>query len=173
MADTTTNYDLPFQLIGDAPDGPDLGQGLAEAVDAELTLLNAKPIITGAACSAPLDLTTAEADVAGATVTVATTKPNARYVAHGSFYMSAATGGSAVASGKLMVDGVAQAAKANFTGPNTLDRASVAQTWRGTLAAAGNHTLKLRGVASAVGAGNGAFRINTGDTTITVEVFES
>lgn len=36
MADTTTRYGFPFQEAGDPPDGADLGQDLAEAVDTAL-----------------------------------------------------------------------------------------------------------------------------------------
>lgn len=32
----TSNYSLPYQGLGDAPDGPDLGEDLAVAVDTEL-----------------------------------------------------------------------------------------------------------------------------------------
>jgi hypothetical protein len=36
MPGSTSNYGFPFQTTGDAPNGPTLGQDLAEAVDAEL-----------------------------------------------------------------------------------------------------------------------------------------
>ncbi len=36
MAGTTNNFDLPYQEIDDAPNGPTLGQDLAEAVDTAL-----------------------------------------------------------------------------------------------------------------------------------------
>lgn len=169
MADVTTNYSLPYQELGDSPDGADLGQGLAEAVDAQLTLVNAKPILTGAACSTNVALTTTEVDITGATITFSTTKTNARYLVMASFYMAATAGNVNVATGKLNVDGVNQAAQANFTGTTTLDRANVAQSWRGTLAAAGSHTFKLRGVMSA---GTGV-TVNATHTAFTVMVFES
>lgn len=41
MADTTPTYGLPFQELGDAPDGPTLGEDLALAVEAELARIDA------------------------------------------------------------------------------------------------------------------------------------
>lgn len=68
MADVTTRYSLPYQEATDAPDGPDLGQDLAEATDAALGTLED-------AHDARLD--TAEADID--TIELATTsKPIGR-----------------------------------------------------------------------------------------------
>lgn len=125
------------------------------------------PAVFASACSASVALTTTEADITGATVTFSTTKANAKYLVIGSFYMSAVVGSANVAAGKLNVDGANQAAFANFTGISTNERANVAQSWSGTLAAAGSHTLKLRGVLSA---GTGT-TVNSTHTTITVYVF--
>lgn len=169
MADTTPTYGLPFLELGDPPDLAAGTEDLATAVEAQLVLLNAKPIMTGGVCTTQVDLTTTEVDITGATVTFSTTKTNARYLVNASFYMSAVTGGTAVATGKLNVDGSNQTANANFTGSTTLDRANVGQSWTGTLASAGSHTFKLRGVLSA---GTG-IRVNTGGTAFTVVVFES
>lgn len=125
------------------------------------------PDVFAAACSGSVALTTTEADITGATVTFSTVKANAKYMVIASFYMSAVVGNSAVASGKLNVDGANQSGSANFTGVSTNERASVAQSWSGTLASPGSHTLKLRGVLSA---GTGV-TVNSTHTTITVFVF--
>lgn len=177
MADTTPTYGFPFLELGDPPDLAAGTEDLATAVeakfvsvDAKIALLNAKPIMVSAACTTDVNLTTTEVDVTGASVTFSTTKTNARYLVTASFYVSAVTGGTAVATGKLNVDGANQSANANFTGTDTLARANVSQSWVGTLAAIGSHTLKLRAVASA---GTGSFRVNTGGTAFTVVVFES
>lgn len=123
-----------------------------------------------AVASGNSDLTTTEGDVLGASITVTTTKANATYVASASFYFSMLAASAGIASGKLSVDNAVQPAFANYTGDNaTPDRANIAQHWSGTLAAAGNHILKLRGVGSAAVA---AQRINGTHTTITVQVFE-
>jgi hypothetical protein len=123
-----------------------------------------------AACTALVSLTTTEVDITGATVTFTTTKPNARYMCTGSFYYGAGGASLGVAQGKLNVDGTNQAAFANFTGTNTTqDRTNSSQTWSGTLASAGSHTLKLRGVHSLA---SSAISVNPVSTTITVLVFE-
>jgi hypothetical protein len=41
MPGTTATYGLPYQELTDAPDGPALGQNLAEAVEAELERIDA------------------------------------------------------------------------------------------------------------------------------------
>lgn len=41
MADTTPVYGLPYQELGDAPDGPSLGEDLAGAVETELVRIDA------------------------------------------------------------------------------------------------------------------------------------
>lgn len=41
MADTTPVYGLPYQELGDAPDGPALGEDLAVAVETELVRIDA------------------------------------------------------------------------------------------------------------------------------------
>lgn len=121
-----------------------------------------------AACTANVGLTTTEVDITGATVTFTTTKANATYLVTGSFYFAAASGAVTIASGKLNVDGTNRTAFAQFTGTSaTTDRVSASQTWTGTLASAGSHTLKLRGVAGASGV-----TVNDTHTTITVMVFE-
>lgn len=125
---------------------------------------NLTAAMTGAAVTVPA----VEADVAGAAVTFNTTRANARYVVTASFYFGATTGGGGVAAGKLNVDGANQAAFANFTGATNLDRANVAQSWTGTLAAVGSHTLKLRHVMT----GAGVFGLNPTHTTLTVQIFE-
>ena len=133
------------------------------------------PAAFAAACNSQMDLANnVEVDVAGATITVVTTKVNAQFLCIGSFYVSMLAASAGIAIGKLHVDGVVQAGFANFTGlSSTPERGNVAQSWIGTLASAGSHTLKLR----AVGPGQTgtpltpAHRINTVSTTITVLVF--
>ena len=133
------------------------------------------PAAFAAACTANTDVANGtEVDVAGATITVVTTKVNAQFFCIGSFYFSMLAASSGIALGKLNVDGVNQAGFANFTGLNTVpDRVNSTQAWSGVLATAGSHTLKLR----AVGPGTTgtpatpAHRVNPVSTTITVFVF--
>jgi hypothetical protein len=44
----TSNYSLPYQGLGDAPDGPDLGENLAVAVDTELLRIDAAALLLAA-----------------------------------------------------------------------------------------------------------------------------
>jgi hypothetical protein len=172
MANTTANYALPYLELADPPNLATGTQNLATAVDTQLTRIDAKPMILSAAATATQDLTTTEVDITGATLTFTTLKANARFMCTGSFYFaSIGVANSGVASGKLFVDNVVQAGFANFTGDSaTPDRMNLSQTWIGTLAAAGSHTLKLRAVGSAAVA---AQRTNATSTTLTVMVFEA
>lgn len=122
-----------------------------------------------AACSSDVNLTSTEVDITGATLTFNTVRPNAQYMCIGSFYFAAVAASTAVGSGKLSVDGVVQPAFANFSGATVQDRTNSEQTWIGTLAAVGSHTLKLRGV---TGAAASTHRVSATATTITVMVFE-
>jgi hypothetical protein len=171
-------YGIPYQTLADAPDGPNLGEDLALEVenelirvDAELVRQAAMPQIFQVVASGNTDLTTAEVDIAGATKTLTTVKPNARYVAIGSFYFSMIAANNGVALGKLMVDGVLVASPLlNFTGLfSTPSREQLSQTWTGVLTAAGSHTLKLRAQGTAAVA---AHRVNSASTTLTIMVFE-
>lgn len=146
------------------------GSITAAAMSLGTTPVSALTQCLSAACTANLALQTVEADITGATVTFTTARANARYLVMGSFYFSSTAANNNVASGKLSVDGAVQTAFANFTGLNTTpDRMNAAQSWAGTLAAAGSHTLKLRGVHAAA---NNVVTVNSGSTTITVLVFE-
>jgi hypothetical protein len=171
MANTTANYALPYLELADPPNLATGTQNLATAVDTQLTRIDAKPMILNAAATATQDLTTTEVDVTGATLTFTTLKANARFMCTGSFYFSSIAASTGVAAGKLSVDGVVQPAFANFTGDSTTpSRVNSAQSWIGTLAAAGSHTLKLRAVGSAAVA---AQRTNATSTSLTIMVFEA
>jgi hypothetical protein len=133
------------------------------------------PDVFTSACSTNVDLANnVEVDITAATVTFTTTKANAKFIAFGSFYFSCIGGASSgIALGKLNVDGTNAAGFANFTGLfSTPERHNLAQVWTGTLAAAGVHTLKLRGVGpgTTASAAVAAHRINATSTTITVLV---
>jgi len=55
MADTTTRYSFPFQEDADAPDGPDLGQDLAEAVETALAAVEDAAVAADVALDARVD----------------------------------------------------------------------------------------------------------------------
>lgn len=136
----------------------------------------ALPATFAAASTANVDLANSvEVDITGASVTFSTATANARFLCIASFYFSCIGGASnGIALGKLSVDGAVQTAFANFTGLfSTPERHNLAQSWIGTLAAAGSHTLKLRGVGpgTTASAAVAAHRVNSVSTTITVFVF--
>ncbi len=56
MADTTTRYAFPFQEDADLPDGPALGQNLAEAVEAALADVEDTSLAADTALDARLDV---------------------------------------------------------------------------------------------------------------------
>jgi len=155
MAGSTPVYAFPYQGVNDSPNGPDLGQDLAEAVeaalqntDANVAALMAPGVLKylEARSSADETVTTTEADVNGATLTFNTTAPNT-VVKVTSYWDVATTGGTDTFIGKLMVDGAVNATgEAHVEGSGTTGRTTHAQGWTVTLVAAGAHTLKLRRV---------------------------
>jgi hypothetical protein len=84
-----------------------------------------------------------DVDVPGATITLTTLAANAVYVAVAFFDFDLTGASTATGTGKLVVDGATQTATANMAGEVTTDRMTPGQTWKGTLASAGSHTLKL------------------------------
>lgn len=87
-------------------------------------------------------------DVPGAAVTLTTEKPGAVYVVSAWFDVRVtSTSGTALGSGNVDVDGDIQSEYAVFrdshAGSANGSGSSVGHTYRGTLPAAGSHTLKL------------------------------
>lgn len=117
-----------------------------------------------------LSTSTTVADIVGATVTLSTTAANAIYVVNATFdcFISAVSGVTTI-QGRLDVDGVNAGREAVFAGSATGERGTVQQQWRGTLAAAGSHTLKLRGLKSAA---VGTYQIISGSTIIGITITE-
>ncbi|MFF4834113.1 hypothetical protein [Streptomyces sp. NPDC001315] len=85
------------------------------------------------------------ADVPGATVTFTTEAANAVYVVDAWFDYDLSGSTTLLGSGNIHVDGVIQAEYAVFQANVVNDRSSVGHTYRGTLATAGSHTIKLVG----------------------------
>lgn len=122
-----------------------------------------------AACSAITTVGGPVNDITGCTVTFTTVNANAFYICWGVFDFSK-TANAITGFGVLDVDGVDQSGLGIFSdGTNTIaDRASVAQTWVGNLAA-GSHTLKLQCFRTG---GLGTMNANATHTTITVLVVD-
>lgn len=95
--------------------------------------------------SAGIDpLTTTQTDISGCSITVTTVEPNAKVRVTGTFdmYMKASDGNIGI--GYLSVDGAVQTRTTIFKGVTNTVRMTVSMTWNVALAAAGNHTIKLR-----------------------------
>lgn len=129
-----------------------------------------QPVTYEGIATSTLSTSTTVADIVGATVTLSTTAANAIYVVNATFdcYVSAASGVTTI-QGRLDVDGVNAGREAVFTGTATGERATIKQQWRGTLAAAGSHTLKLRGLKSGA---VGTYQIISGSTIIGITITE-
>lgn len=128
-----------------------------------------QPTTYDAACSSSLTLSTTETDVTGATITLTTVAANAIYIARGVFDFDVATLSAAnYCQGRLAVDGVTSTREANMD-MFTVKRGQGVQQWRGTLAAAGSHTLKLRAAKLGAGGASGALLTHT---TIQVIIYE-
>lgn len=130
-----------------------------------------KPATYHANASATLTGVVANADVVGATITLTTETNNAVYMATGNFDMDwqgAAAG--AVMIGRLSVDGVVATGDINSeqaAGAAGDRLGGASRTWRGTLAVAGSHTLKLIGTVPDVDQ-----RITFPHTGLTVVIYE-
>lgn len=129
-----------------------------------------QPVTYEGIASSTLSTTTTVADVVGASVTLTTTAANAIYVVNATFDMFASTAsGTTALQGRLDVDGVNAGREAVFIAATTGERGTVHQQWRGTLALAGSHTLKLRGLKSGA---VGTYQIISGSTIIGIEITE-
>lgn len=83
------------------------------------------------------------ADVPSAVVTPTTVNANATYTAICTWDFSRSGASTALTVGRLSVDGVAQNPLSAYAAEVTSDRSTITQTYQGTLASAGAHTLKL------------------------------
>lgn len=86
-------------------------------------------------------VTTSAADLSGCTVTFSTAVANTLVLVVGTFDFQI-NGTTDIAGGTLVVDGTTVSGEQAIL--NGTVRATVAMTWRVTLAAAGSHTLKLQ-----------------------------
>jgi len=129
-----------------------------------------QPVTYEASATADLTLSTTETDIVGATVTLTTQTAGAVFVVEGTFDFSAATGAAGVIMvGRLSVDGSTDIEEAHADGSTTGARVTANQEWRGTLATAGDHTLKLRALKSAAG---GTMSARTIHTKVLITIYE-
>lgn len=110
------------------------------------------------------------ADIPGCSITLTTGAANATYKAWAVLDCSVtAVSTTALMVGRHVVDGVVDTGIAVYA-MDTLDRATIAMMWRGTLASAGSHTLKLQGALTATVASGGSFLQS--DTKLMVTITE-
>lgn len=130
-----------------------------------------QPIDYEAPATSPLAVATATyADIPGASLTITTETTGATYKAIGIFDCNVATTSPTILMvGRLLVDGVGAEGIAIYA-MDTADRATIAMTWRGSLGAAGSHTLKLQGALNGALASGGSFLQS--DTKLSVTVLE-
>ena len=120
------------------------------------------------ASSALTKTDTTFADITGASITFTTAAANAEYTVDAVFDCAVGTTSASTRMlGRIVTDGVAESGFGIHEMDN-LDRDSVATVAKGTLAAAGSHTIKLQGALSAA-AGSGTFQTFT---MLKVVVFE-
>lgn len=118
-----------------------------------------------------LSPTTSYADVVGATLTFTTTRPNVevRVMAVADCgTLGAAPSSTGILVVQLSVDGFGETNTCIWQGEDDDNRNTTFQDWNVVLAAAGSHTLKLRG--RRVGGTQGDSSIRSGHTTITAIV---
>lgn len=128
-----------------------------------------QPTTYDAACTPALTLTNSEVDVGAATITLTTVAANAIYICTAVFDFNVTTAAAAqFCVGRLSIDGVISTREA-LHDMQTIGRGTVHQQWRGTLAAAGSHTLKLRALKTTAG---GVAEASATHTTIQIIIYE-
>ena len=146
---------------------------LAGDVVTAATLRRLQPRTYTAVATGTLAASSTDADIVGATVTFTTETNNAIYVATGDYQVIWTGAGTSSAVGKLAVDSSIQTGQiATRQAPGTAadngDSEAMTRTWRGTLATAGSHTIKLVGTTGA----NQTISATSSATSITVTVYE-
>lgn len=141
---------------------------LAGEVVTAARLNRLQPVTYHADATAAVGPSVTDADITGATITLTTQTNNAIFVATGDYDFDYSGAATALEQGKLVVDGSIQAGTANCQDgtATTNDRRTHSRTWRGTLATAGSHTLKLT---CTLGSG---ITVNATHTGITVTIYE-
>lgn len=129
-----------------------------------------KPATYAANSTAALAGIVVDTDLTGATVTFDTETDNAVYVVNGSFGCDWNGAATAFILGKLSVDGAIQSheSQVQLSGGAAGDRLHGAQNWRGTLATAGPHTIKLVG-----SVGDVDQQLTTPHCTLIITIYES
>ncbi|MEV1013790.1 MULTISPECIES: hypothetical protein [unclassified Micromonospora] len=173
MPGTTANFAFPYQTDSDAPNGPLLGQQLAEAVDA--AMLVRRPLVGNGALSSLYTLTNTQTDLAGTTVTINVPTSAAVYFASWTMAGQLMTAGNITAICQLVVDTVAQTAQAiwnpgNVAAASGSPRGGKSQQTSGLLSGSGNHVFKLQAQRVYPTGSTGDIRLDNVHTNLSVLV---
>lgn len=125
-----------------------------------------RPAIYTVSASGDLNGAATTADIPGCSITFTTETAGASWLAEGYFDADNLGAVTALMLGYCDVDGVIQTGQAPCGDEVATDRHSASQVWSGAFAAAGVHTIKLKGTVAA----NQSFR--TGNTRLTVTIQE-
>jgi len=127
-----------------------------------------KPAVYDATGSGNIALSTTEADVTSASVTLTTETSGAYYVVQGVFAFDITSATTSFATGVLQLDGSSVLGNARWSGEVTTDFGTDTQIWRGAVGTAGSHTFKLR---ASMSAGTG-IQVLGAFTKILVTIYE-
>lgn len=170
MPGTTPTFGLPYQTSGDAPNGPALGQQLAQAV--EDLLVAKQPIQATAVLSSQYTLTSTITDLSGCTIVKSIPRSSAVALLTWTADCVLVGAGSAslFAVVNVNVDGVDQPFPQSVWGSGNMSaQANTRGTTSGAmtlvLSGSGNHTFKLR---AAKASATGDLRLNAQHTQLTV-----
>lgn len=108
---------------------------------ASLNRLQPKQYHAAGTASTAVPASSTNADVPGCSVTFSTEKANAKYTAVLVINPNLSGATTTVMTGRIKVDGVVTGANAAYAAEVSTDEATVAQTYSGTLAATGSHTI--------------------------------
>ncbi len=128
-----------------------------------------QPTTYSATGSSNLTLSTTTTDITGASITLTSEAANAIYVVTATFAFDVVTATTDYAEGKFYLDSVVQSGFARWSGEVTTDYGTTAQQWRGTLSAAGSHTLKL---SASRGSTGGQIDVLAAFTKIVATIYE-
>ncbi|PWR08565.1 hypothetical protein DKT68_15220 [Micromonospora acroterricola] len=170
MPGSTPTYGFPYQVNSDPPNGPALGQQLAEAVEA---LFVAKQPLQGTAVLSSLyTLTSTITDLPGCSITKSVPRSGAVALLTwtADCVLTVAGSTSLMAVVNVMIDGVDQAAPQSLWGPGnqavqTNTRGTTSGSMTVVLGSSGSHTFKLRAAASSA---TGQIKLNAQHTQLTV-----
>lgn len=124
-----------------------------------------RPAVYTAVSSGDLNGAVTTTDVPGCSITLTTETAGATWLVKGIFDAHQQGTNTANMLGYCEIDGVVQNKQAVNSDSVTGNRHTIAQEWDGTFAAAGSHTIKLKGTLAA----SQSFRVGNTRMTVTIQ----